>query len=69
MSVELESAMAWPASTRVADVDDRALVDARALVAAHELLERYSSSSPLVGLDRDAVGGDAGDDAGAGARR
>ena len=58
-SVELLSASGWPASTRVADLDDRALVDARALVGAHELLERGSSSqlAGVVGLDLDALGG------------
>ena len=39
LSVELQSAMGWPASTRCADLDDRSLVDARALVGADELVE------------------------------
>ena len=48
----------------LADVHDRTLVDARALVAAHELLEAVLVELALVGLDRDPVGADAGDDAG-----
>src|SRR6185312_12661007 len=47
----------------LAQVDDRALVDARARVAAHELLEPVLVELALVGLDLDALGGDADHDA------
>ena len=57
--------MGWPSATRVADVDDRALVDARALVGADELLELVLVELAGVGLDRDALGGHAGDHAAA----
>ena len=52
-----------PADDARPDVDDRALVDAGALVGAHELLEAVLVQLALVGLDRDAVGGHADDDA------
>ena len=52
-------------STRCADVDDRALVDAGALVAADELLQLVLVELAGVGLDPDPLGGDAGHDAGA----
>ena len=53
----------------VADVDDRALVDAGALVAADELLELVLVELAGVRLDLDPLGGHAGDDAAAGRRR
>ena len=49
----------------LAEVDDRALVDAGALVAADELLEPVLVEVAGVGLDVDPLGGHAGDDAGA----
>ena len=49
----------------VADVDDGSLVDARALVAADELEELVLVELARVGLDVDALGGDAGDEAAA----
>ena len=64
LSVELESAIGWPGSTRMPDLDDGSLVDARALVGAHELVEAVLLELARVGLDLDALGGDAGDDAG-----
>ena len=53
------SATRWPTSTI------GPLVDARALVAAHELLEAVLVELARVGLDPDPLGGDAGHDAGA----
>src|SRR5439155_5778418 len=50
----------------VADVDDRALVDAGALVAADELLELVLVELARVGLDPDPLGRDAGHDTAAG---
>ena len=47
------------------DVDDRALVDAGALVAADELQELVLVELAGVGLDVDALGGHAGDEAAA----
>src|SRR3954453_23630583 len=49
----------------VADVDDRPLVDARALVAANELQELVLVELARIGLDEDPLGGDAGDEAAA----
>ncbi len=46
------------------DVDDRALVDARALVASDELREDVLVQLAGVGLDLDPLGGDAGHDPG-----
>ena len=63
--VELESAIGWPSTTRAADVDDRALVDAGALVAADELEELVLVELAGIGLDVDPLGGDARDDAAA----
>ena len=48
----------------LADRDDRALVDAGALVAAHELEQAVLVELARVGLDLDPLGGDAGHDAG-----
>ena len=48
-----------------ADIDDGSLVDARPLVGADELLELVLVEVTGVGLDRDALGGHAGDDAAA----
>ena len=49
----------------LADVHDGALVDARALVGADELVELVLVELAGVGLDDDALGGHAGDDAAA----
>ena len=48
----------------LADLDDRPLVDAGALVGAHELLERVGPQLARVLLDEDPLGGDRGHDAG-----
>ena len=63
-SVELLSASGSPAVDAVAHVDQRPLVDAGALVGAHELLEAVlvQLAAPS-GLDLDAVGGHRGDHA------
>ena len=53
----------------LADVDDRSLVDAGALVAANELVELVLVQLAGVGLDQDPLGGDAGDHAATAWRR
>ena len=63
MSVELPSASTCSALTRVAEADDRLLVDQRALVRAHELRQRVLVLAVLR-LDDDLLGVDVDDGAG-----
>ena len=58
-----------PGEDARADVDDRTLVDARALVRADELEQLVLVELTGIGLDPDALGGDARHDALAPARR
>ena len=60
-----ESAIGVAVVDPLADRDDRALVDAGALVAAHELEQPVLVQLARVGLDLDPLGGHAGHDAGA----
>ena len=60
-SVADPSASTSPALTVVADIDDRLLVDQRALVRAHELLELVLVLGPVLALDDDLLGVDVGD--------
>ena len=56
LSVELRVGDRLARLHALADVHDRPLVDACALVAAHELLEPVLVELALVGLDRDPLG-------------
>ena len=64
MSVELESAIGCARLDPLPDVHDGPLVDARALVGAHVLLQQVLVQLAGVRLDLDAVGGHAGDHSG-----